>query len=180
MYLYNKIFDIKYRYSNYTWTAYWGLSLIFIYTNNWHYMKKRIFVLRKFVKRAGNIIFSLVFVCSRFTEISYFLSFPSNENVWKQHLSGNAYFCVNMKFSYWYLDILMSHCHKSKQFISEKMGFSVVLQREQVILQLFVEDIHIFWIISFKKCDRKIVDLIFFSFEVIKIMFSPRSFQLTC
>ena len=74
----------------------------------------------------------------------------------------------------------MSYCDKSNQFISEKMGFSVVLQREQVIFQLFVEDIHIFWIISFKKCDRKIVDLIFFSFQVMKIMFSPRLLQLTC
>ena len=64
-----------------------------------HCMKKRIFALRKFVKRAGKIIFSLVFACFRFTEISYFLSFPSNENVRKQHLSANAYFCLKMKFS---------------------------------------------------------------------------------
>ena len=65
-----------------------------------HCMKKRIYVLRKFVKRAEKIIFSLVFICFRFTEISYFLSFPSNENVRKQYLSANAYFYVNMKFSY--------------------------------------------------------------------------------
>ena len=65
-----------------------------------HCMKKKIFVLRKFVKSAENIIFSLVFVCFRFTEISYFLSFSSNENVRKQHLFANAYFCVNMKLSY--------------------------------------------------------------------------------
>ena len=64
-----------------------------------HCMKKRIFVLQKFVKRTEKI-FSLVFVCFRFTEISYFLSFPSNENVRKQHLSANAYFCVNMKSLY--------------------------------------------------------------------------------
>ena len=63
-------------------------------------MKKRIFVLQKFVKSAEKIIFSFVFVYFRFTEISYFLTFPSNENVRKQHLSANAYFCVNMKFSY--------------------------------------------------------------------------------
>ena len=43
--------------------------------------EKRTFVLRKFAKRAENIIFSLVFVYFRFTEISCFLSFPSNENV---------------------------------------------------------------------------------------------------
>ena len=63
-------------------------------------MKIWIFVLPKFVKRAEKIIFSLVFVCFRFTEISYFLSFPWNENVKKQYLSANAYFCVNMKLSY--------------------------------------------------------------------------------
>ena len=49
-------------------------------------IKKRIFVLGKFVKRTEKIIFSLVFVCFRFTEISYFLIF--------------VYSCVNMKFSY--------------------------------------------------------------------------------
>ena len=32
--------------------------------------------------------------------ILYFLMFPSNENVRKQHLSTNAYFCVNVKFPY--------------------------------------------------------------------------------
>ena len=53
-------------------------------------MKERIFVLRKFVKSAENILFSLVFVCFRFTEITYFQSFPSNENVRKQHLSTNG------------------------------------------------------------------------------------------
>ena len=52
------------------------------------------------MKRTEKIIFSSAFVCLRFTEISYFLNFPSNENVRKQHLSANAYFCVNMKFSY--------------------------------------------------------------------------------
>ena len=56
--------------------------------------------LRKFVKKTEKIIFSLVFVSFRFTEISYFLNFPSNENVRKQHLSANAHSCVNMKFLY--------------------------------------------------------------------------------
>ena len=65
-----------------------------------HCMKKRIFVLQKFVKRTEKISFSSAFVCFRFSEISYFLNFPSNENVRKQHLSANAYFCVNMTFSY--------------------------------------------------------------------------------
>ena len=50
--------------------------------------EKRIFVLQKYVKSAEKITFSFV------------LSFPSNENVRKQHLSANAYFCVNMTFSY--------------------------------------------------------------------------------
>ena len=64
-----------------------------------HCMKKIIFVLQKFVKRTEKIIFLLVFICFRLTEI-YFLNFPSNENVRKQHLSANAYSCLNMKFSY--------------------------------------------------------------------------------
>ena len=71
----------------------------FCFIGFWHCMKKRIF-LRKFVKSAEKIIFSFVFVYFLFTEISYFLMFPSNENVRKQHLSANVYFCVNMKFSY--------------------------------------------------------------------------------
>ena len=49
-------------------------------------------VLRNFVKRTEKIIFSLVFVCFRFTEISYFLNFPSNENLRKQHLSRKCVF----------------------------------------------------------------------------------------
>ena len=65
-----------------------------------HCMKKRIFVLRKFGKRKEKIIFSLVFICFRFTEISYSLNFPSNENIRKQHLSANVYSRVNMKFAY--------------------------------------------------------------------------------
>ena len=62
--------------------------------------EKLIFVLQIFVKRTEKIIFSLVFSCFCFTEISYFLNFPSNENGRKQHLSASANFCVNMKFSY--------------------------------------------------------------------------------
>ena len=62
--------------------------------------EKRIFVLRKFVKRTEKILFPLVLVCLQFAEISYFLNFPSNKNVRKQLLSIGAYFCLNMKFSY--------------------------------------------------------------------------------
>ena len=51
--------------------------------NKNHCIKKIIFVLRQFVKSTEKIIFSLVFACFRFAEISYFLSFPSSENVRK-------------------------------------------------------------------------------------------------
>ena len=75
--------------------------------------EKIFFVLQKFVKRAEKMIFSLVFICFRFTEISYFLSFSSKKNVRKQHLSENAYFSINMKFSY---KIAMSYCN-DKRFL---------------------------------------------------------------
>ena len=65
-----------------------------------HCTRKRIFLLSKSVKRTEKIIFLLVFVCFNFMEMLYFLNFPSNENVRKQHLFANAYSCVNMKFSY--------------------------------------------------------------------------------
>ena len=70
------------------------------YSTETHCMKIRIFVLQKFVKRTEKIRFSLVFICLSFTKISYFLNFPSNENVRMQHLSANAY------------------CHKNKQFFT--------------------------------------------------------------
>ena len=130
-----------------------------------HCMKKRIFVLRKFVKSAENIIISFVVVCFGFTDISYLLSFHSNENVRKQHLSANAYFRVNMKFSYmiaWCKDEISCHIvAKTSNFLlvfrstfrwrylSEKMKFSVALQWKQAIGQLFVEDVYIFAIIFF-------------------------------
>ena len=85
-------------------------------------MKKRIFVLQKFVKRTEMIIFSLVSACFRFTEISCFLDFPSNENVRKQDLSANAYSCVNIKFSYTIAvrkyEIFYVAFYESKQFFS--------------------------------------------------------------
>ena len=65
-----------------------------------HAKKKKNLVSQKFVKNTEKIIFSLVFVCFCFTEISYFLNFPTNENVRKQHRSANAYFCIIMKCSY--------------------------------------------------------------------------------
>ena len=85
------------------------------------------------MKRTEKIMFSLVFVCFRFTEISYFLNFPSNENVRKQHLSTNAYSWVNMKFSY-------TTAVRKDEFLR------VVLLRKQAIFhlrlgQLFVDDI---------------------------------------
>ena len=85
------------------------------------------------MKRTEKIIFSLVFVCFRLTEISYFLNFPSNENVRKQHLSANAYSWVNMKFSY-------------TTAVRKDEVLYVVLLRKQAIFhlrlgQLFVDDI---------------------------------------
>ena len=86
-------------------------------------MKIRIFVLQKFVKRTEKIKFSLVFACFRITEISYFLNFPSNENVRKQHLFANAYSCVNFKFLH------TIAVHKDEIF-------HVILFRKQAIFHL--------------------------------------------
>ena len=98
-----------------------------------HCMKIRIFVLRNFVKRTEKTIFSLVFVCFRFTQISYFLNFPSNKNIGKQHLSANAYSCLNMTFPY---TISM---HK------DEILCVVLLQKQAIfhlrLRQLFVDDI---------------------------------------
>ena len=96
-------------------------------------MKIKIFVLRKFEKRTEKMTFSLVFVCFRFTEISYFLNFSSNKNVRKQYLSANVYSCVNMKFSYTIA-------------VRKDETFYVVLLRKQAIFhlrlgQLFGDDI---------------------------------------
>ena len=141
-------------------------------------MKIRIFVLRKFVKRTENIIFSLVFVCFRLTEISYFLNFPSNENARKQYLSANAYSCVNMKFQYMItlrkVEILyvvlvrkqaIFHQRLSQLFVTiyKRKGeiCYVVLQLKQAIGQLFVEDVHIFPLIFCRKRDRRVEDLFF-------------------
>ena len=104
-----------------------------LYPHFLHCMKTKIFVLQKLVKRTEKIIFLLVFASFRFTEISYFLNFPSNENVRKQHLSANAYSCVNMKFSYTIA-------------VRKDEIFYVVLLRKQAIFhlrlgQLFVDDI---------------------------------------
>ena len=106
-------------------------SKILVVSN--HRMKIRICVLQKFVKSTEKIIFSLFFVCFLFAEISYFLNFPSNENIRKQHLSANAYSCVNMKFSYTIA-------------VRKDEIFYVVLLRKQAIFhlllgQLFVDDI---------------------------------------
>ena len=48
------------------------------------------------------------------------------------------------------------------QYLSKKVEFSVRLQQKQAIGQLFVEDVYIFLIISFKKRDCRITDLFFF------------------
>ena len=145
-------------------------------------MKKRIFVWWKFVKRAENIIYSLVFVC--FVSRKYFLSFPLNENVRKQDLSANAYFCVNMKLLHMIARrkdeifclivtitrdyLLVFRLTFRWQYLSEKMKFSVLLQQKQAIDQLFIEGADIFLIMPFKKRDRRIADLFFFCFMVMK------------
>ena len=62
-----------------------------------------------------------------------FLSFPSNENVRNQHLSANAYSCVNMKFSY-----AMAVC-------KDEIFYAVLLRKQAILYlrlaQLFVNDI---------------------------------------
>ena len=66
-----------------------------VYITPW----KKIFRLTKICEKCRKDLFSLVFTCFRFMEISYFLIFPSNENV-RKYLSANAYFCLNMKLRY--------------------------------------------------------------------------------
>ena len=144
-----------------------------IITFSWygHCIKKRIFVLRKFVKRRENIIFSVVSVFFRFTEISYFLNFPSNENVRKQHLSSNTYSSVNVKFSHKIAGrkddfSLVFRSTFRWRYLSENMKFSVLLQRKQAIFWLFIKDVYVFPI-SCRKHDRRIEDLFFLSFVVL-------------
>ena len=125
-----------------------------------HCMKNRIFVLRKFVTRKWKIIFSLVFVSCHFGEISYFLNVSSNENVRKQHLSANEYFCVNMKFSY-----TMAGSNDEILY---------------VVLQWRPANVYIFYmIISCRKSNilnEKSQILFLFSFMVIKALsFSPKN-----
>ena len=122
--------------------------------------------------------------------ISYFLNFPSNENVRKQHLSASAYFCVNMKFSYkvagrkhetfcpivtktsnFLLVFRSAFCWR---YLSKTMIFSVALQQKQAIGQLFIKDVYIFPLISCRKRDRRITYLFFSTFMLIK----PCSLQL--
>ena len=117
--------------------------------NNCHCMKKRIFVLRKFVKRAETIIFSLVSVCFRFTEISYFLKFSSNNNVRKEHLSTNAYFCVNMKFSYTIADVKMkfsmSYCIENKRFFASVYVYfplTIFKRKGEIFCSITAKTIH--------------------------------------
>ena len=86
------------------------------------------------MKRTENIIFLFcekdrkkfhIFVSFRmcpFHGISYFLNFPSNENVKKRYLSTNAFSSVNMKCLYTTTErkdeISMSYCNKNKRFLA--------------------------------------------------------------
>ena len=88
-------------------------------------------------------------------------------------------FCVNMIFSYTIAgckdEIFCSIVTKTSKYemifrstfrwryLREKMKSSVVLQRKQAIGELLVEDVYIFPIISFRKLDRRVADLFFFS-----------------
>ena len=128
-------------------------------------MKKRIFGWQKFVKNVEKVIFSFVLVCLHFSEILYFLSFPSNKNVRKQYLSANAHFDVNKKFSYMIagrkgeischavtktsIFLLVVRSTFRWRYLTKKIKFSVVLLRKQAIGKLFVENVYIFPIISF-------------------------------
>ena len=105
--------------------------------HNDHHKTKYKYENKNLVKRTENTIFSLVFVCFRFTEISYFLNFPANENVRKQHLPANAYSCVKMKFL-----MKMSFCYENKRYFTcVYINFSLtIFQRKDeicyVVLQL--------------------------------------------
>ena len=70
--------------------------------SNFHCMKKRIFVLRKFVNRTEKIIFLSVFVYFRFTFHGniIFYELPFKQKCKKVAFSANAYPCVNIKFSF--------------------------------------------------------------------------------
>ena len=152
-------------------------TLTDIYLLTWnqyiHRMKRRIFVLRKFVKRTEKIIFLLVLVYFRFTNISYFLNFPSNEYVRKQHLSTNAYSCVNMKFSYTIAgrkdEICCRIVTKTSDFsllFRSNFCWQYLTKRWHFHGQLFVENVYVLPI-SCRKRDQRIKDLFFFSFIVI-------------
>ena len=123
------------------------------------------------MKRAKEITFLFVFVFFRFTEISYFLNFPSNENVRKQHLSSNTHSSVNMKFSHKIAGrkdgfSLVFRSTFRWRYLSENMKFSVLLQQKQAMFWLSIKDVYVFPI-SCRKHDRRIEDLFFLSFVVL-------------
>ena len=137
-----------------------------------HCIKKRFFVLQKFVK-TEKMIFLLVFVCSHFTEDSYFLNFPSNQNVRKQSLSANPYFWVNMKFSYTKMKFHTSYVTKTSnyllvfrptifwQYLGKKVKFSTSYCNKKSDWSIFRWRYLYFPIISCRKCDRWINDPFF-------------------
>ena len=135
-------------------------------------MKKRIFVLKKCVKIKENIISQLISICSFFIE-TYFLNFPSNKNVIKQHLSANAYSHVNMTFSYTIFIQLYEKMkfsvlffNKSKQFLTSiQVSFSLTIFKQKIkFSKSFLSEnkqlgnffwTYIFLLISCTKCDRR-------------------------
>lgn len=112
-------------------------------------------------------MFPLVFVCFRFTEISYLLNFPSNKIVSKLHLSLNVYPWVNMNFLY------TIAVRKDEVFyVTQTSDFSLVLLKgkikfatsycsENKPLVNFIEGVYIFPLISSRKCNQRIEDLFF-------------------
>ena len=76
-------------------TLTWFLASFITLKSRVHCMKKELYFTKLCEKNIKYHIF-LVFVCFRLTEILYFLNFPSNKNVRKQHLSVNAFSHVNM------------------------------------------------------------------------------------
>ena len=162
-----KLFIIKFRClltnaikPNYLTISFQGFCLPF------HCMKKRIFVLRKFVKRAEKIIF--VSFCMFpfhgniiFSELSFKRKFKKAASFGKcVFLRKYEIFVYESRGSYF---LLVFRATFRWRYLSKKMNISVVLQRKQAIGQLFLEDVYIFPTISFRKRGRRIADHFFVS-----------------
>ena len=102
--------------------------------------EKRIFVLRKFVKRTERIIFSLVFACFLF--ILYFLKFSSNRNVRKQHLSVFQVLAVFLvKYEILFSDSMLS----GQQFL-----LTILKQKVDIFCRIIAKTSH--WSTFRRRC----------------------------